>query len=290
MGSVTGWPASRSSSLSSNSDFSNSSTSPSHSPAKGGNEIRSNTVYPHTPPHSNPALDNENFCSGDLASTLSTALKDRTSTSVPHSTPRDIPNLKHVQINGGTNGGFNSFHNQATPPLTPDASPESGSAAPFDELIVARDDAAHDFLLRLFPGSARVALKHAKSVRISSSELAVELPSPGSAFAFEGVVLEAPGHARTLYIDGKGAENVKLRERCVLYVMLILLLLTFYSIVALLDLADEHLECSALVIALERSSPALASLLHSFLYVGATVVTRPPYSLDDAYVLVGIEI
>lgn len=59
---------------------------------------------------------------------------------------------------------------------------------------------------------------------------------------------------------------------------------------ALLDLADEHLECSALVIALERSSPALAGLLHAFMYVGASVVTRPPYPVDDAYVLVGIEI
>lgn len=62
------------------------------------------------------------------------------------------------------------------------------------------------------------------------------------------------------------------------------------SIVALLDLADEHLECTALVIALERSSPALGGLLHSLMYVGATVVTRPPYVLDESYVLVGIEI
>ena len=69
-----------------------------------------------------------------------------------------------------------------------------------------------------------------------------------------------------------------------------MLLIILHSIVALLDLASEHLECSALVIALERSSPALRTLLHAFMYVGATVVTRPPYPLDDAYVLVGIEI
>ena len=62
------------------------------------------------------------------------------------------------------------------------------------------------------------------------------------------------------------------------------------SIVALLDLADEHLECTALVIALERSSPALAGLLHSFMYAGASVVTCPPFELDSAYVLMGIEI
>lgn len=61
------------------------------------------------------------------------------------------------------------------------------------------------------------------------------------------------------------------------------------SVVALLDLASEHLECSALVIALERANSALKELLHSFLYVGASVVTKPPYPLDNAYVLVGIE-
>ena len=46
-----------------------------------------------------------------------------------------------------------------------------------------------------------------------------------------------------------------------------------HSIVALLDLADEQLECNALVIALERSSPILGDLLHSLMYVGGTVVT-----------------
>ena len=61
------------------------------------------------------------------------------------------------------------------------------------------------------------------------------------------------------------------------------------SVVALLDLASEHLECSALVIALERANSALKELLHSFLYVGASVVTKPHYPLDNAYVLVGIE-
>jgi len=43
----------------------------------------------------------------------------------------------------------------------------------------------------------------------------------------------------------------------------------------LIDLADEHLQCSALVIALEKSSPALGDLLHSLLYVGASVVSQP---------------
>jgi hypothetical protein len=57
-----------------------------------------------------------------------------------------------------------------------------------------------------------------------------------------------------------------------------------------MDLADEQLECSALIIALERSSPALGDLLHALMYVGGTVVTKPPFEVDPAFVLVGLEI
>ncbi len=62
------------------------------------------------------------------------------------------------------------------------------------------------------------------------------------------------------------------------------------SIVALLDLADERLDCQALIIALERSSPTLSSVLHSLMYVGGSVVTKPPFQVDPAFVLVGLEI
>jgi len=96
---------------------------------------------------------------------------------------------------------------------------------------------------------------------------------------WDGVVLDLPDPAnpaqrkKTLYVDGKGAEHVQLRE----------------SIVALLDLADEHFGCSAFVIALDRSSPALGDLLHSLMYVGGTVVTSPPFAVDPSFVLVGME-
>ena len=53
---------------------------------------------------------------------------------------------------------------------------------------------------------------------------------------------------------------------------------------------DEQLECTALVITLERSSPLLGDLLHSLMYVGGSVVTHPPFQVDSAYVLVGMEI
>ena len=62
------------------------------------------------------------------------------------------------------------------------------------------------------------------------------------------------------------------------------------SIVALLDLADESLGCSSLIIVLERSSPNLGVLLHSLMYVGGTVVTKPPYQVDPAFVLVGLQV
>ncbi|KAG2015502.1 hypothetical protein CC2G_008770 [Coprinopsis cinerea AmutBmut pab1-1] len=119
--------------------------------------------------------------------------------------------------------------------------------------------------MTLFPQHGLKALPYAKRVSISAPNLGAE---------FEGVVLELPGQPKTLYVDGKRAAAVNLRE----------------SIVALLDLADESLACNALVISLERSSPNLSSLLHSLMYVGGTVVTKPPFKVDPAFVLVGLEI
>ena len=62
------------------------------------------------------------------------------------------------------------------------------------------------------------------------------------------------------------------------------------SVVALLDLASEQLECGALVIALARTSPVLGELLHALMYVGGQVVTAPPFPVNPNYVLVGMEI
>jgi len=145
----------------------------------------------------------------------------------------------------------------ATPPLTPDKVCVEGSYKESKHPL--------EFLMTLFPHDGLTALPFAKSVSISA---------PNFGAAFNGVVLEYPGTSKTLYVDGKSAESVSLRE----------------SIVALLDLADENLGCSALVIALERSSPSLGDLLHSFLYVGGTVVTKPLFQVDPAFVLVGMEI
>ncbi|KAG6331759.1 hypothetical protein ID866_7333 [Astraeus odoratus] len=79
---------------------------------------------------------------------------------------------------------------------------------------------------------------------------------------------------KTLYVDGKDAPAVN--DWC--------------SVVALLDLADEKLQCSALVIVLDKSSTGLGELLHSLMYVGGSVVTKPPFQVNPAYILVGLEI
>ncbi|KAI0318320.1 ornithine decarboxylase antizyme-domain-containing protein [Amylostereum chailletii] len=146
----------------------------------------------------------------------------------------------------------------STPPLTPDSDDEESP-------VTHKNDDALELLAALFPRDGVKALSYAKRVTISSPQMGA---------SFDGVVLDLPGSPRTLYVDGKSAELVSLRE----------------SIVALLDLADERLECSALIIALEKASPSLGELLHSLMYVGGTVVTKPQFQADPAYVLVGLEI
>ena len=57
-----------------------------------------------------------------------------------------------------------------------------------------------------------------------------------------------------------------------------------------MDLASEQLDCAALVITVEKSAKGLGDLLHSLMYVGGSVVTRPPFQVDPTYVLVGLEV
>jgi len=150
-----------------------------------------------------------------------------------------------------------------TPPLSLEDSetPEGGVSA----ISAKQTKATLDFLTTLFPRNALSAMPHAQGVSVSSHNLDT---------VFDGVILDLPGKPKTLYIDGKNAQHINLRE----------------SIVALLDLADEQLDCAALVIALEKSTVGLGGLLHSLMYVGGSVVSNPPFQVDPAYVLVGLEI
>jgi len=146
-----------------------------------------------------------------------------------------------------------------TPPQTPQA------------LSPNHDPTALEVLATLFPNSAaaRAALPYAKALRIISRQGATP-----EASTWDGVVLSLPGQERTLYVIGRGAEALMLRE----------------SVTALLDLADEHLECTAFVIALEKDTPGLGELVHALTYLSGQIVTKPPFVANPSYVLVGIEL
>jgi hypothetical protein len=162
--------------------------------------------------------------------------------------PRDIP----IRAD--------SPYDIATPPLTPDDDEDCTTG-----IITKHSKDALDLLLAIFPRDGLSLLPYAKSVVVAAPNMGV---------SFDGVVLELPGKTKTLYVDGKNAQAVSLRE----------------SIVALLDLADEQLQCSALVIAFNKVSHGLSELLHSLMYVGGSVVTKPPFQVNPAYILVGVEI
>jgi hypothetical protein len=150
-----------------------------------------------------------------------------------------------------------------TPPLSLEDSENVGGGV--SAISAKQTKATLDFFATLFPRNALSAMPHAQGVSVSSPNLGT---------VFDGVILDLPGKPKTLYIDGKNAQHINLRE----------------SIVALLDLADEQLDCAALVIALEKSTEGLGDLLHSLMYVGGSVVTKPPFQVDPTYVLVGLEI
>jgi len=148
-----------------------------------------------------------------------------------------------------------------TPPQAPEAVPSTTSTAP----------TALEVLTTLFPNTAaaRAALPYTKALRITSRQGATP-----EASTWDGVVLSLPGQERTLYVIGRGVEALMLRE----------------SVTALLDLADEHLECTAFVIVLEKNTPGLGELVHALTYLSGQIVTKPPFVADPSYVLVGIEL
>ena len=106
--------------------------------------------------------------------------------SIPHTTiPRAIPRRK--------------YSTSSTPPLTPDNGSDYHKGS---DSIHEKD--ALDFLMTVFPHQGISVLPHAKSVSICAPNLGSE---------FNGVVLDIPGSTKTLYVDGKSAKSVSLRER-----------------------------------------------------------------------------
>ncbi|KAF8647124.1 hypothetical protein AX16_006956 [Volvariella volvacea WC 439] len=205
------------------------------------------------------------------SSTSSSSIKSNDTTQSPTSTTPNSPTLPPFDFKPIQHGPTlprdipkRTLSDMSTPPLTPDngSGYDDGQSMTSSPTQSAND--ALDFLMNLFPNDGLTILPHAKSISITVSELGA---------TFEGVVVEMPGQPKTLYVDGKRAEAVGLRE----------------SIVALLDLADDNLNCQCLIISLEKSSPLLSGLLHALMYVGGTVVTKPIFPANPNVVLVGLE-
>jgi len=205
-------------------------------------------------------------------------------------TPDASPQSTVMEMNVARSGNNHTDTGLATPPITP----------PNFSTTIHENTTTRLFLAKLFPTSVAEVARYAKGVSIESN-----LPD-GSCSWWDGFILTAP-HVppaapsqlnsklrskavtpqsfpiRTLYMCARNPlkQHDSIRE----------------SIVALLDLAGEHLECDAVVMVLEREkgdngrgSQEFGELLHSLMYVGFTVVTRPPFAIDPRYVLVGIEV
>lgn len=93
----------------------------------------------------------------------------------------------------------------STPSLTPDSNNYRRSPDLTNSVAKPSSDAL-DFLMTVFPRHGLIALPYAKRMSISAPNLGV---------VFDGVVLDLPEEPRTLYVDGKSAELVNVRERWV---------------------------------------------------------------------------
>lgn len=218
---------------------------------------------------------------------------------------------------------------------TPPNTPPTSNPHPFAS-AESQPELKSALLAKLFPNSADDAARLAKTVSVQSFQ------PDGSCVLWDGFVLKTPPPVapprrsssasptsptrsafkgaraaqaenaaaaaagkttRTLYMSAQSAfsQTDRMRE----------------TIVALLDLASEHLECDAVVMVLDRSvigegnergngsrnnaaanangsglnsKQEFEELLHSLMYVGGSVVTRPPFPVDPRLVLVGIEV
>jgi len=130
-----------------------------------------------------------------------------------------------------------------------------------------------NFLLSLFPNADREVADYVNTFKFDANGT-----------TFDGFILDlststrplSSNHSlrRALFVDGKNVEPSHLRE----------------CVVALLDVADEEYQCETCFIALDKTSSAFGSLLHSLMYVGGSVVSLPPFELNKRYVLVGLEL
>lgn len=137
----------------------------------------------------------------------------------PHPTHTSHPRAIPAPARSDSNA---SWLGSSTPPLSPDDGSYSSSGS-MDSMLFnstrqtgyspvgpktecpAQPKDALDYLMTIFPKDGSEALPYSKSVTISASSEAL----------FEGVVTRMPGKPQTLYVDGKNAALVGLRERYV---------------------------------------------------------------------------
>lgn len=255
----------------------------------------------------------------------------RTKYYVPMLTPSSSPNVGGVLMKGATIAS--ALNGVLTPPNTP---PDVASVmtSPIGRISSSSGIGASPLLAKLFPASADDAalIGNTKSIVVQSYQ------PDGSSVLWDGFVLKtAPPtpssssnrHRRTASSQGppsptrsalKGSRAAQAAiaasamgaiPKTTLY-MSAQSAFSMYdrvreTVVALLDLASEHLGCDAVVMVLDRSyvdegtgagagiegrvaKREFEELLHSLMYVGGSVVTRPPFPVDPRLVLIGIEV
>lgn len=113
--------------------------------------------------------------------------------------------------------------------------------------------------------------------RVVPVEMNVQIKSRQFDCTWDGAVVGLDG-VRTLFLRGGNWDMVDLRE----------------SIVAVYELAEEHLHCQSLVICLDRlemGQKITTELLHSFVYVGFEMLDQKVLQHNaERFTLVGAEL
>ena len=162
-----------------------------------------------------------------------------------------------------------------TPPSTAPSSPSNGA--------INNNDASNPLinaLQQLDTPAPTPALEDSLLDYVFPEDSAVHgLPSRAVELAqihagWEGVVLDNPEQGtRTLYVAGGSYEDVNMRE----------------SVCAVLELAEEELACTGVVMCLEKKTSHIGDLIHALLYVGGTI-TNLPFPAAQDYILVGLDL
>jgi len=215
------------------------------------------------------------------------------------------PALSSIQIQLGTHGPVHISTHDHHGVLTPPATPPTFASSMFGSNFLHYNTLFHE----VFPQSAHQLQDKTTGLTIES------LQPDGTWSIWDGFILEqlpAVAPVAAVAKGSKGRASIKTAPTIFARTLYISIQNAFRQqdrireyIVALLDLASEHLDCEAVVMVLERemgelaiggktdaksTNPEFGELLHSLMYVGGVVVSNPPFPVDPRFVLVGIEI